>query len=150
MTRYGPNSGPWGSGGRHRGGRIDACVRLVAANLGPEHRIGQGGGAARHDLSGAGRSVVMQKERSDTLEVVGGDTLRPLRLTTVFDRRGLQGLQLGFDMASVRQQRNLFTLVRGPARLLIYGPAPWADALPEARWRVERASPGHAAAARRL
>ncbi len=113
---------------------------LVAANLGPEHRIGQEA-VLRGTTLGAGRLVVMQKERSDTLEVAGGDTLRPLRLTTVFDRRGLQGLQIGFDTASVRQQRNLFTLVRGPARLLIYGPAPWADALPEARWRVERASP---------
>lgn len=54
---------------------------------------------------GAGRLVVMQKERSDMpLEVAGGDTLRPLRSTTVFDRWGLQGLQIGFDTASVRQQ----------------------------------------------
>lgn len=113
---------------------------LVAADLGPEHRVGEEA-LLRGTTLGAGRLAVTQKHRSDTLEVAGSSTLRPLRLTTSFDRRGLQGLQLGFDIASTQQQRNLFTLIRGPARLLVYGPAPWADTLPEARWRVERASP---------
>lgn len=110
---------------------------LVAANLGPEHRVGQEA-VLRGTTLGAGALVVLQKERSDTLGIEGGRTFRPVRITTGFDRRGLQGLQIGFDVAGTAQQRNLFTLVRGPARLLVYGPAPWADALPEARWRVER------------
>lgn len=110
---------------------------LVAADLGPEHRVGQEA-VLRGTTLGAGALVVLQKERSDMLEIEGGRTFRPVRITTGFDRRGLQGVQLGFDVAGTAQQRNLFTLVRGPARLLVYGPAPWADALPEARWRVER------------
>jgi hypothetical protein len=121
-------------------GALTPASGLVAANLGPEHRVGEEA-LLRGTTLGAGRLVVTQKGRSDTLDVAGSTTLRPLRLTTGFDRRGLQGLQLGFDLAGAQQQRNLFTLIRGPARLLVYGPAPWADALPAARWRIERASP---------
>src|SRR3989338_8575559 len=67
--------------------------------------------------------------------------LRAMRLSTQLSNRGLQGVRLGFTSDLGQQSKSLFTLVRGPARLLVFGAAPWADALPAVRWQLERGDP---------
>lgn len=113
---------------------------LVAANLGPEHRLGEEI-VLRGTVLGGGQLTIAQQDRAQTIDVADSPSLRAVRLGTSFDQRGLQGMLVGFDVAEGRQQRSLFTLVRGPARVLAFGPAPWAEALPLARWRVDRADP---------
>lgn len=121
-------------------GSLSPSSGLVAVNIGPEHRLGEDV-ILRGAALGSGRLTVTQTDLADAVDIPGSSTLRPVRLTTSFDQRGLQGLQVGFEMADTQQHRNLFALIRGPARLLVYGGAPWVDALPDARWRVERADP---------
>lgn len=113
---------------------------LVAASLGPEHRLGEEA-VLRGTVLGGGQLLITQQDRAQTVQVTDSRSLRAVRLGTSFDQRGLQGMLVGFETAEGRQQRRLFTLVRGPARVLVFGPAPWAEALPSARWRIERADP---------
>src|SRR5690606_7737878 len=59
-----------------------------------------------------------------------------------FASRGLRVVNLRFDPGDgTAQNRLLYTLVRGPARLLVFGAASWAEGLNPARWTVIRAEP---------
>lgn len=114
---------------------------LIAADLGPEHALGQTA-ILRGTLLGGGDLSLVPAGGSPLTQAVPEDThLRPVRLQTSFLQRGLQGVSLALKTASGQQGLNLFTLVHGPAKLLVFGPAPWADALPPARWSVERGDP---------
>lgn len=113
---------------------------LVAADVGPEHRAGEEV-VLRGTVLGAGQLALADGGAAASAAVDGAATLRALRLTTRFAQRGLQGVSLTFETPAGVQQRSLYTLVRGPARILVFGAAPWADALPAARWQVTRADP---------
>lgn len=67
--------------------------------------------------------------------------LRPGRLTVNFPQRGIQFVRMTISDDDVeRDRRDLFATVRGPARVAIFGPAPWADALPPERFQPIRRS----------
>lgn len=112
---------------------------LVAADLGPEHRLGSPA-ILRGSVLGAGR-LTLAGDQDTSIGVADDQHLRAVRLETRFLQRGLQGVRLDFVSEGAGQSRALFTLVRGPARVLVYGAAPWADSLPPARWQVERGDP---------
>lgn len=129
-------------------GATAPAAGLIAVDLGPENRIGETAILRGTVLGGGGLSAWQGSEHGrDTvqIDVPPGDTLVGLRLETRFEQRGLQGIVVGFGdsgpAGGARQERSLFTLVRGPVRLLVFGEAPWADGLPAARWQVERAQP---------
>jgi hypothetical protein len=113
---------------------------LVAANLGPEFLLGQEA-VIRATVLGEGVLEVRQGGEVQPVVISPSDSLRGVRLSSRFPQRGLQGVRLEFETGGGRQQRDLFALVRGPARVLVFGPAPWAEGLPPARWQVVRATP---------
>lgn len=122
-------------------GASQPAAGLISADLGPEHALGQTA-ILRGTLLGGGDLSLAQAGGAPVTQAVPQDPhLRPFRLQTSFLQRGLQGVSLVLETAAGKQGHSLFTLVRGPAKLLVFGQAPWADALPEARWRVERADP---------
>lgn len=107
---------------------------LIAADLGPEQQVGHeaivrgtvlGGGSLR-----AGDGV---RQTEGTVPDVGA--LQPVRLTTRFPSRGIHHVRLGFTgIRGAGQERILYTLVRGPARVLAFGPARWLGGLDPARF----------------
>ncbi|MGQ0566452.1 MAG: VWA domain-containing protein [Gemmobacter sp.] len=113
---------------------------LVAADLGPEQQVGRPA-VLRGTVSGGGRLVFSNGTGQSVLEVAPDDALRPARLETVFAARGLRHVRVTFETANGVQERTLYTLVRGPARVLVYGAAPWAGGLDPARWLVTRGDP---------
>jgi hypothetical protein len=122
-------------------GAVAPSAGLVAANLGPEQRLGSRVVLRGSVLGGGGLTLEGGDGLESRLDVSDSPYLRAVRLETRFLQRGLQGVRLDFSSEAGDQSRALFTLVRGPARLLIYGAAPWADSLPPARWHVERGDP---------
>lgn len=122
-------------------GSAGPSLGLVAVDLGPEQRIGQAA-IVRASVLGAGR-VTASDGDTWTYDIVdASDRLRPVRANTYFSRRGIQHVQLAFEGDNgVVQERNLFTLVKGPAQLLAFGPAPWLDGLDPRRFTVVRGYP---------
>lgn len=107
---------------------------LIAADLGPEQQIGREA-AVRGTVLGGG--TLHAEDGTGETEVVVPDAaaLQPVRLTTRFAARGVQHVRLGFaGSGGAMQERVLYTLVRGPARVLAFGPAPWLDGLDPARF----------------
>lgn len=111
---------------------------LIAADIGPEHELGAPA-TIRGTVLGGGTLRVIRDDGTTEIAADPADHLRALRLDATFMQRGLQGVTLEFEAEDGLQGRTLFTLVRGPARVLVLGAAPWADALPPERWQVERA-----------
>lgn len=114
---------------------------LVAADLGPEHRLGSRAILRGSVLGGGTLALTGADGQESRVDVSDSLHLRAVRLETTFLQRGLQFVRLGFSSEGDAQSRALFTLVRGPARVLVYGGAPWADSLPPAHWRVTRGDP---------
>ncbi|PKQ10937.1 MAG: hypothetical protein CVT70_16875 [Alphaproteobacteria bacterium HGW-Alphaproteobacteria-1] len=121
-------------------GAAAPAAGLIAADIGPEHRLGEWV-ILRGTVLGAGEAVLDQGESQIVTQITDSRHLRAIRLSTRLSNRGLQGVRLGFTSDLGQQGKSLFTLVRGPARLLVFGAAPWADALPTARWQPERGDP---------
>lgn len=114
---------------------------LIAADIGPEQGLGQRA-LLRGTVLGAGTLALVAADGQEVrLDVPESTHLRAFRLETQFLQRGLQGLRLGFTSEVGEQSRALFTLVRGPARVLVFGAAPWAESLPPARWQAEHGDP---------
>jgi hypothetical protein len=113
---------------------------LVAADIGPDHQVGATA-ILRGTVLGSGRVTASNGLDESSVAVPDSDVLTPVRTSTHFKARGLQYASLRFEGAGVSQLRRLYTLVRGPARVLVFGSAPWADMLPQDRWHVTRANP---------
>lgn len=123
-------------------GAATPAAGLIAADIGPEHRLGEEV-ILRGTVLGGGEIALDQDKDHSVTRIADADHLRAIRFSTQFANRGLQGVRLGFASGMGQQSKSLFTLVRGPARLLVFGAAPWADALPAARWQPERADPAN-------
>lgn len=117
---------------------------LISADLGPVQSLGAQA-TIRLVVSGQGEIAVATAAAADTqgsIHMVGTTgQVTPLRQETSFARRGLQYATLDFTGAEqpAGQHRTLYTLVRGPARVLVYGASPWADGLDPVRFQVARA-----------
>jgi hypothetical protein len=109
---------------------------LVAADIGPEQWVGRPV-PVRLSFTGGGELTVRQGPIAATTLLPPSTSLAAARVETAFASRGLRSVQLELG----HQQKTLFTLVRGPARVLIYGPAAWTGALDPALWLVERGDP---------
>lgn len=115
---------------------------LIAANLGPEQDINSDA-VLRGTVLGGGTLMAQAPPGEKTERVVpGASVLQPVRLSARFSQRGLQHVRMTFQSDGGTQERVLYTLVRGPARILAFGDAPVLDRMDPARWVVERASPG--------
>ena len=121
-------------------GAAAPAAGLISADIGPEHRLGEDV-ILRGTVHGAGEAALDQGDTHMTTQIAGSAHLRAVRLSMQFSNRGLQGVRVGFSSGLGQQSKSLFTLVRGPARLLVFGTAAWADALPAAQWQVERGTP---------
>lgn len=119
---------------------------LLAANLGPEQFVGTDV-VARLTVLGDGEiDWARNGEREEARNVLEfSDVARPqgVRLETQFDMRGLQFIELRVrdDESQAETVTHLYTLVRGPLRVLVYGDAPWIDGLEAAQVLVTRAEP---------
>jgi Mg-chelatase subunit ChlD len=107
---------------------------LVAADIGPEQQIGHEA-IIRGTVLGGG---VLQAEDSAgqaEVKVPEAVTLQPVRLTTRFPSRGVHHVRLRYHgIGGPGQERVLYTLVRGPARVLSFGPARWLEELDPTRF----------------
>ena len=113
---------------------------LVAADLGPEQWMGRPA-VLRATVSGGGKMTFSNGSIQTEKAVAPLPTLQPVRLDTIFAGRGLRHVRVTYEAQNGAQQRTLYTLVRGPARALVYGPAPWAAGLDPARWLIVRGDP---------
>lgn len=118
---------------------------LLAHDLGPDQAIGRpavlrgtvlGGGVLDWGINGRSQGAV---------PVAPAVAPRALRLTADFEERGLNFMSLRFTPEASRTaawEETLFALVRGPARVLVYGDAAWVDAAPADDFVILRAAPG--------
>lgn len=113
---------------------------LVAADIGPEQTVGHPAPVRLTVLGGGILSVAGDADPARA-DLPAGPHLQPARAEARFPARGLRHVAVRLETAGQVQDRVLYTLVRGPARLLVFGAAPWADSLPPDRWQVERRSP---------
>ncbi len=117
---------------------------LVAADIGPEQWAGRDA-VLRLAALGAGKvSVTSDDGRSADMQLADAGVIAPARVVTRFAARGMRYVDLSFAQAEVRQRRRLFTLVRGPARVLAFGAANWLDGLDPSQWLVDRAASAQA------
>jgi uncharacterized protein YegL len=119
------------------------ALGLVSADIGPLQSLGAPA-TLRMVVSGAGELTLDSAGGTPATHALGTPgQVTPVRQDTPFERRGLQYATLSYRGADApaAQSRRLFTLVRGPARVLILGAAPWAAGLDPARFQVERGDP---------
>lgn len=113
---------------------------LISADLGPEQWMGRPA-VLRATVFGGGRLTFSNGSTQTEQTVAPSGFLQPVRLETVFAGRGMRHVRVTYQAQSGVQERTLYTLVRGPARALVYGPAPWAAGLDPARWLIVRGDP---------
>lgn len=113
---------------------------IVAADLGPEQWVGQPA-ALRLTLLGEGVLSVSTGSASEQQHIAHSEQLRTARPELRFSSRGLRNVVARFEMGQVVQERVKYTLVRGPARVLAFGDAAFADYLDPGLWSVERGDP---------
>lgn len=107
---------------------------LVAADIGPEQQIGHEA-IIRGTVLGGGVLQVGDGAAEAEVNIPDAETLQPVRLTTRFPSRGVHHVRLRYHgIGGLGQERVLYTLVRGPARVLSFGPARWLDGLDPARF----------------
>lgn len=113
---------------------------LIAADIGPEQVVGQDV-VIRVAVQDGGRLTVSDGQGAIGLDLADAAAIRPARLVTRFAARGLRHVRVKFSGDGAEQEKVLYTLVRGPARILTFGPAPWLEALNPEQWIVVRADP---------
>lgn len=122
-----------------------AAAGLISADLGPEQWVGQDA-IVRLTTLGRGSLIwSVNGERADPEDIPDSAQPQGVRLTTRFGERGLGFTRVAFRSGEAPQSaRTLFTLVRGPARILAYGDANWLSGADETRFHITRAAPGEA------
>lgn len=118
---------------------------LISADLGPEQWVGQ---EAIVRVTTLGRGTLawnVNGESADPEDIPDSDQPQGIRLTTRFGERGLGFARVAYRSGEAPQAaRTLFTLVRGPARILAYGDADWLSGADETRFHITRAAPDEA------
>lgn len=115
---------------------------LVAWNLGPEQVVSRPT-VARLVTRGPGvLNWSVDGEPGTPVTLMAGDAAQPIRLPLVFPARGFSHLVVSHSLdGAVTRRATDFTLVRGPARLLVFGEGKWAANLPPDRFSVTLAKP---------
>ena len=122
---------------------------LVDSNIGPDQAIGRptkvrttvlGDGLLRWNVNGGEIDHMSISDEADP-RTNGSPVPRGASFHTTLTRRGLQFVTLEFGPTTTLQRAQLYTLVRGPARVLAYGDAPWLDEVDQRRFAIARRSP---------
>lgn len=115
---------------------------LLAWDLGPEQRAGNSAVARLVTRGGGQLHWSVNGTKASPVDIPESQSIQPLRLPLTFTKRGFSHLSGVFQpVTGPARVFTSFTLVRGPARLLAYGEARWANALPPERYTVTRARP---------
>lgn len=107
---------------------------LISADLGPEQHVGQDA-IVRATMLGGGVLSVSDGVSETSLTLPDRSDLQPVRLATRFVSRGLHHVTLRASSDMADQERVVYALVRGPARVLTFGDAQWLAGLDPARFR---------------
>ncbi|WP_281707883.1 vWA domain-containing protein [Phaeobacter italicus] len=114
---------------------------LISADLAPEQHINRDA-TVRGTVLGGGTLRVTDPDLGQAeVDIVGQERAQPVHVSKRFAARGLQHLKIAFDTGDTRQERVLYTLVRGPAQVLLFGDGRGFDALDPAAWSIHRAQP---------
>lgn len=71
-----------------------------------------------------------------------GHSAVPVRVETRLSGRGLRHVELSIRRGKkIEQRRRLFTLLKAPPRVLVFGPAPWLELLGKAKIEAVRGDP---------
>lgn len=122
-------------------GSAHPAAGIVGADLGPEQWVGREASLRLATLGGGRLSAVTDDGRKLDLDLADPGVIAPARLGLTFAGRGLRHVRLDLTLGDTLQHRVLYTLVRGPSRLLAFGPARWLDGLDPALWQVTRGDP---------
>lgn len=126
-------------------GARQAAQGLLSWNIGPVQFTGQDSVARLNVLGGGSLQWALDGQQAASLTIPDAPDARPVRLPLRFDARGISHVTVLFgDEGAAGQRATMYTLVRGPARVLVFGAAPWVDALSPQRYTVQRASPAEA------
>ncbi len=113
---------------------------LTAANLGPEQGIGQEAVARLTAVGGGTLDWRVNGKAAAPVNVLDRPMAQSVRLPVVFTERGINHVALSYkSRAGPQREKTLFSLVRGPARVLVYGRADWLAGLPRNRFVITRA-----------
>jgi hypothetical protein len=110
---------------------------IIAANVGASTEPGAQATArlvVRSAGKGAPTEVMVRPDRAEVASLAAmllpGEMAVPVRVETRFGGRGLRHIEISIRrQGTVEQVRRLFTLVKAPPRALVFGDAPWVDAL---------------------
>lgn len=121
---------------------------ITAADLSPSIEAGAPA-VARLVVLGAGSDgsarVTVRRddaaESSEVTEISGTKAAVPIRIEDRFTGRGLRHMEVALEgEGGVLQTRRLYTLVKAPPRVLVFGSAGWANRLDPEAVRIVRAS----------
>lgn len=116
---------------------------IVGADLGPEQWVGRVASLRLATLGGGQLSALTDDGSGLDLDLADPGVIAPARLGLTFAGRGLRHVALDLAQGETRAHRVLYTLVRGPSRLLVFGAARWIEGLDPALWQVTRGDPLH-------
>ena len=115
---------------------------VLSLDIGPDQFVGQQA-VLRATVQGEGQLVWGINGEIDAAQP-NVDTSEPtsVRIPMKFGERGLNFVTLAFDGNGRPSRPELaYTLVRGPARVLVFGDAPWVDRADPLMFLVERVAP---------
>ena len=115
---------------------------LLSLDIGPDQSVGREA-VVRATVQGQGRLIW---GINGALEPAQPNITAPnptaVRISSIFGERGLNFVTLGFENEGrAPPAEQAYTLVRGPARVLVFGDAPWVDRADPMRFLIDRASP---------
>lgn len=115
---------------------------LLSLNIGPDQSVGREA-VVRGTVQGEGRLIWGINGTPEPAQpaIIARDPTA-VRIPLIFGERGLNFVTLGFENEgrAVREE-TLYTLVRGPARVLVFGDAPWVDRADTEMFLIDRAAP---------
>lgn len=124
-------------------GSNQPALGLLSYDIGPDQAIGRPA-TLRTTVLGAGVlnwGINGTPERPEDIE--DAEAPKGVHLPVAFRERGLNFIDLSFDSGTGEARTaHAYTLVRGPARVLVYGDAPWVEQADKARLLIERKRPG--------
>lgn len=115
---------------------------LLSLNLGPDQFVGREA-VVRATVQGDGRLIWGINGEVDPAQPdISGSDPTAVRIPLIFGERGLNFVTAGFEQgAGNSRPEQLYTLVRGPARVLVFGAASWVDRADRAMFLIDRAAP---------
>jgi uncharacterized protein YegL len=123
-------------------GSDSPALGLLSHDLGPDQALGRDA-VLRATVQGEGvLHWGVNGEPEPSQQIIDVKTPAALRIPVMFAERGLNFMTLGFAASGqVARYEVAHTLVRGPARVLVYGTAPWVETVDPTTFLITRADP---------